>query len=858
MNIVFHFLGLKEELLYQAAISESRCVSLSYVKILALGPGQVGKSTFLYRLVGQMKGNIDTAPRETQPRCSTGQAELKEGCIIRYTDIIGKITADKNWEISDINSQIECLMSLLSEQTQAKKTKEYLSNKESISNSIPTVANLSIETANLSMETPAPVVSTRETENKLQDVGVQHSVLSVKQSLANTSSIPAQTSSSDYEYRFAENQKGVPNVDETIEEYKKLRHLKSIEARSSVTKVDMLFNIADVGGQPAYLDMLPSLIAGPALYLLFFKLVNDSDQVLDMEEFKTEQCVQFRNESDQDPQDCQEYVYSLLNVLISTLSSIACFGLSDIEIEKYVSKDSESQKSSSLALLLGTFADKININNRQKLVETEKELYACLKDTGIDNLIDFPDCCQHDGPVFFRVNNKTGSEDEITQYQTLFQELIEKKFRKYDIPAVWLSFSIHLKLFARKKDTYKIPFDCCVQLGKGLKMNETMVRVALKFLHKYVGLVLYFPNIENLVICNPQAVFSSVSALIKNVYDSASHNGKILLEASEQQKRFNDTGIFSVETVDYPKESQEMLSISDLVELLVHVNIAAEIPSSFVGSQEFSDEPYLGQDKTNKDIHSLLTITSEPSLYSKKEEYFLPAVLRTFDFSYFKLEPRGQNDEMLPEPLCIGFGAKYIPTGFTCALIAKLIAEKKFDLVRDNSILYKNNLMFRFLGQFNITLRTFLNHCEFHVTRRSGKIEFYEQDCCPRIIEIICKAADSVLKALQNTFLSEKSYYLAFKCPYCQLKNDKKVSGHNIKPLAKLVYACDSRTQLKQIKCSKCITTETQLKPEYEMWFGKVSGIILFYREMFCRDSLYLYHQYFYSVLSCADSKRTT
>ena len=62
MNIVFPFLGLKEEELYQAAISESRCVSLSYVKILALGPGQVGKSTFLYRLVGQMKGNIDTAP----------------------------------------------------------------------------------------------------------------------------------------------------------------------------------------------------------------------------------------------------------------------------------------------------------------------------------------------------------------------------------------------------------------------------------------------------------------------------------------------------------------------------------------------------------------------------------------------------------------------------------------------------------------------------------------------------------------------------------------------------------------------------------------------------------------------------
>ena len=179
----------------------------------------------------------------------------------------------------------------------------------------------------------------------------------------------------------------------------------------------------------------------------------------------------------------------------------------------------------------------------------------------------------------FELNNKSGSEQEITRYRKVIQELVEQKFRKYDIPASWLGLSICLKILANKRETYKVSFDDCVELGKHFNMSRQEVKIALTFLHKYIGLVMYFPNdehLQNLVICNPQVVFSSISELTFGVYDSSSRQ-ETLVAVSLKQKKFEETGIFSPEDVEYPNDSTKFMSIQDLVHLLVHLNIAAKV-----------------------------------------------------------------------------------------------------------------------------------------------------------------------------------------------------------------------------------------------------------------------------------------
>ena len=72
------------------------------------------------------------------------------------------------------------------------------------------------------------------------------------------------------------------SMDSVLNKWKKLR--KAFESFDKVLRRGgreqlkvllegtILMNIVDTGGQPAFLEMLPALTMGPALYLIFFRL----------------------------------------------------------------------------------------------------------------------------------------------------------------------------------------------------------------------------------------------------------------------------------------------------------------------------------------------------------------------------------------------------------------------------------------------------------------------------------------------------------------------------------------------------------------------------------------------------------
>ena len=800
--------GLQEEQVYQAAIAGGKTVSLTYVKLLALGPGQIGKSTFLYRLLGQMKGNIEDTPKEAQPQSSTGQSELREVCI-KYKNMDVAAAPDLSWELCGLQSLVEGLMWLLSNQTQDgdHQSTGIIASSPNIIRDKPSLVS---KEASISDKTESTESNTSQQQPKASSVNAVEST-------ANTSSGPQPST----DPRVVSNTPSIkPSsiidlICKTISEYETLR----VERKHSpnVTKLHMLFNIADVGGQPAFLEMFPSLTIGPALYLLFTKLINDNGHVLSIDDFSKLQCVQYRTKDDIEPRDCQNYTYTSREVIFCALSSIACFGLSDKEVERYITKESEAQKTSSLAMLFGTFADKIDTSEEgnKTLFETESSLRSQLTRTDFykSNLVSFPNPSHpdhFDGQVFFRVNNKTGSQQEITQYRKIIQELVEQRFKKYNIPTAWLGLSICLKILASNQETYKVSIEDCIELGKHFKLNKEEVKVALKFLHKYIGLVMYFPNDENLqdlVICNPQVVFSSISELTFSVYDSSSRKVQHIDESSKQ-KEFEDKGIFNPLKVKYPKESSKIMSIHDLVHLLVHLNIAAKITTSIDDTKHM-----LASEHTQSE--------ASPETKRESSEYFFPAILKTADASSLVSDVRATADEILPEPLCIRFDTGYMPMGFTCALSARLMADEKFRLAPEEETLYKNKLKLRYNGQFNVTMISLPLRCEFQVSRHHGNKEFHRQDCCPEIIKLICKAINYVLKSMQRTLLSEISYDLAFKCPmHSTLK-------FGYEPLAKFVYTDKFGIELKHIECLDCATTITDLKPEMKVWFGEVRATML-------------------------------
>ncbi len=305
------YTGLKEEQLYDEAIKFKEKVSLTYTKILALGPGQIGKSTFISRLLGKMEGNIQTSPPETQPQSSTGVSEVTEACI-RCETITGAVTSNtKKWCVvkDELCDQLGGLMSLIVKpSSQGPKHTQIQPSKKRGMHGIPkaSIAN-KVQTESVVDIDALPLEEEEKHDYTLSSEGIE---------IQPMETLPVTRSSSTLESRQDSLMPQESDINKTIREFEELKKKWSHRLDLDSMDFEMLFTVADVGGQPAFLEMLPSLTIGPALYLVFMKLkqeLNFRSQV----EFKCKNSTTTHFENDS---------YTTEEVIFSALSSIACFG----------------------------------------------------------------------------------------------------------------------------------------------------------------------------------------------------------------------------------------------------------------------------------------------------------------------------------------------------------------------------------------------------------------------------------------------------------------------------------------------------------------------------------------------------
>ena len=435
---------------------------------------------------------------------------------------------------------------------------------------------------------------------------------------------------------------------------------------------------------------------------------------------------------------------------------------------------------------MGTFTDALKDSEkeskvkREEVSQMEQQLKQQLSETDFykDDLIAFSDSTK--GEVLFRIDNKSGGEAEVRKYKKLLETFMEKKFKKFNIPVPWLMFSICIKILALQEGKHIVSFHDCVEIGKQFNMSEQMVTVALQFLHKYIGLLMFFPGnefLKNIVICDPQAVFSSISEIIFNVYDPEKRT-----ISDSKYTQFVEKGQFSIEDINLDsKKGKSLLPIDTLVNLLAHLNIAVPIP--------------------------------------KSSAYFLPAVLQTASVSSLALDPAIVSES--PEPLCVTFRTGYLPLGFVCALVAYLISEDNFELLgtEQGEVIYRNKVIFRFRGIYDLHVISWPKFCEFRVLHSSDIIEaFNSSEACPLIRSTIVKAIDHVINAMRQSslFRLSKDYQLAFRCPKHSASSNEGL-GHE--PMA--VIDGENPNDPQTIICLKCKRSNL-LRPTMAVWFHEV------------------------------------
>ena len=470
----------------------------------------------------------------------------------------------------------------------------------------------------------------------------------------------------------------------------------------------ILMNMVDTGGHPAFLEMLPALTMGPALYLIFFRL---------NQELKNTYQIQYVSK-DRKEISLGDSSYTVEEVLFQALSSISCFSCTEPRENMPIP--------SHAAMLIGTHKDLLEGDPEtvaKKIKIKDTALSENLKTDFLESETDFIHHAFED-QLMFAIDNMTGDKEELKKVRKRLEDVIKQEFDDFPIPASWLMFGI----FLRKMGKRTLSLSQCHEIGERLKVRDT--DEALWFLHYCVGTLMHFPKvneIKDIVICDPQLVFDSVTDLILNSFNLKQVK-KFACNKFEQtgQFRFSDIQKISKHT------KSDHLPLRKLVKLLEYLNIIASCSSS-----------------QQSDVHH--------------EIYFMPAVLKHATLKELHVEQRPTD----PVPLMIHFKCGFVPIGVFCAMIASLDAQWKVLQPRYGHILRKNRVTFQINGAYTITLISKNKWFEIYIARFSPEGQSLEK-MCKHVLETVCDTLDQVLAKMKYRLPAPSDstlYELGFKCP---------------------------------------------------------------------------------------------
>ena len=521
----------------------------------------------------------------------------------------------------------------------------------------------------------------------------------------------------------------------------------------------------DTGGQPELMDMLPALTISPGLYLLFFNLELD---------LKNEFPVFYQHSSGEITTP-EESKITLEEMLLSTLSCISCSSASANTLRGEEDNSSDLNKilesSKSIAFLVGTHKDKVTETQISKI---DSDLQSIIRDTDFfeKGIVQF---CTED-KLIVSMDNMEGGVKEVKEVRKILQRAMEKHFKKLRIPAVWLLF--HLCLQLRKKRT--ITYESCLELSSQFNMTDYETKVALWFLHHHAGVIMYFPDLSllrDLVILDTQVVYDSVTFLILSAM-SFDNVGRARAE------KFRKTGQFQ---------------LKDLVAATGHVSGDLISPDKLVALLEFLHM-----------VAPIVEVQDPASSIDKEQErvYLMPCVLRTASKENLDTVLNDQSCPKNVAPLMIRYKCGFVPLGIFPALIASLIGNKSFDLIKKDMM--KNKIQFYF-GSLQIRV-SFLSYPKFYViviSELSSVVQHELHKECVALREAVAGALKQVDSNMNYGFFLK--YHFAFECP-----------SHPGRE-----HLCVVDGTLENVKVFKCLQDLQDKKPlkmdsTHEVWFHKV------------------------------------
>ena len=524
-----------------------------------------------------------------------------------------------------------------------------------------------------------------------------------------------------------------------------------------------MINMTDVGGQPAFLDMLPALTIGPALYFLFFRLDQD---------LRTHYPVRFHPAESKSEITLQSS-YCIEEVLYQCLASIACFSR-----HQHAASAKKPQVASSHALLFGTYKDRVDEVHISQIEHTLEEHFKGTKLHQEGLLLK-----SLHGKMVTTVDNMFGTDQsEMSDIRRDIEGIIKSYFPAIPIPVSWLMFRIVLHLLNKPI----VSLAQCEEIAKQLSMTSP-VQEALWFFHHDIGSLMHYskiPSMENIVICDPQVIFDSISKLIINKFK----HGNRALKPGEIDE-FQQKGLFTLSHIQNTTENPQsrLLKLEQLVDLLKHLNVLAEVKQHEEGNQ------------------------SEP-------KFIMPAVMKYASEDELVSPSISTLSEKQASPLIIHFEGGFVPFGVFCAGTAHWIANQdsmspKWQLCGDQ--VRRNKVEFIIDDAFSATFTSRPQYIMVDVKQHpNARCKLTLEVICSAVRQTIVRTLEAVIskmkyKPYESVLISNKQpFELAFTCCLEDSHNDhfmtvaKDDSGYHAKCLKRHIALDLNDTHLFWFKVS--------------------------------------------------------
>ena len=543
---------------------------------------------------------------------------------------------------------------------------------------------------------------------------------------------------------------------------------------------NLLLNITDIGGQPGFLEMLPALSRGPALYLVFFDLSKELDQ--------TYKIPFSRDKTVITPFDAIHTVESTISQILSTICSTHynSHELPLFKVDKvagFKQKFEKFQHNPPRAVLIGTHKDKLT-DPDEKIKQTDQALKRVTHE--FRKIMVVSGSKMRKGASFLPVDNYTGTEEsDIAPLRDFMSSIFATHFKHSTLPIrkKWLILNILLR-----REFCIAKLEDCIELGVILEMDKDETTFCLWYLHNCVGTLMHYTRIghdedgwfNNHVICSPQVIFDSISQLMLASLRTLHSEGSV---TEYEREELIKKGQFSLESIEKycssaevtkKLENKELIPAKQLVVLLNHANLLSPITHTVQGK-----------------VHTT---------------YLMPAILECASDQQMGCpsQPDGNN----PEPLYITFDCGYVPTGVFCGLVTRIVSHGpngifglEWRLEEDG--VKRNFITFCVDHVHRVTLLSHDKCYEIRVTREDPETSLH--DLCAHVLLAVMHN----LKTLYGELVPQ----IAFRCPCCAASAERDIDSLcTLKHGLRVRFLCDRR------KTKKPVTLTSNQK----VWLGKV------------------------------------